>query len=244
MSYYQRPLANGQTFRCTVCGRIQHLKYVPSRYNPTRYVCRRCSAKTRRRVPNELVSISDDVVITEAVRKRLRKKAETEIPNGIEALENKIQSGMMIFFVITAFILTPLLFDGYSGGSWLFGLGWGLGLPFFINFIVLDHVFAKPKKERNEKIQLRVQELAEDRKREIAARKQVYSAPEWDKLRKQVIKENGRHCAQCRKLIQVDDDLTVDHIRPISIYPDLAFVRENLQVLCRKCNSAKSNREF
>ncbi|GAB4582177.1 HNH endonuclease [Nocardia sp. IFM 10818] len=34
-------------------------------------------------------------------------------------------------------------------------------------------------------------------------------------------------------------NLTVDHIQPLNLRPDLAFDLGNLQVLCRKCNSAK-----
>lgn len=33
----------------------------------------------------------------------------------------------------------------------------------------------------------------------------------------------------------------VDHIKPRSLFPDLALRLENLQVLCSQCNEAKSN---
>jgi len=235
VSYYQRPLAKGRTFRCASCGRIKRVKYVP-----TSDLCRRCAAKNRLKVPNELVSITDDVVVTSVVQKRLRGKAETEIPDDITAVEDKMKMGVFTFFIITGVIL----FLNTKGMVSLFALGWGLALPFLITFGVSKLLFDKPKRERNEKIQLRMRELAGERKREIEQRKQVYAAPEWGKLRKQVIKENGRKCAQCGKFIKNNDELTVDHMQPISKYPDLVFKRDNLQVLCRQFNSAKRDREI
>ena len=45
-------------------------------------------------------------------------------------------------------------------------------------------------------------------------------------------------CSSCG----ASDDLTVDHIIPYSERPDLAYDITNLDVLCRRCNSAKSTR--
>jgi 5-methylcytosine-specific restriction endonuclease McrA len=36
----------------------------------------------------------------------------------------------------------------------------------------------------------------------------------------------------------------VDHIKPRSLYPELALEFSNLQVLCMDCNQGKSNRDF
>lgn len=35
--------------------------------------------------------------------------------------------------------------------------------------------------------------------------------------------------------------MQVDHIQPLSKYPELALVEDNLQVLCKDCNMGKSN---
>ncbi|WP_226995885.1 HNH endonuclease [Gordonia phthalatica] len=35
------------------------------------------------------------------------------------------------------------------------------------------------------------------------------------------------------------EDLTVDHIQPLHLRPDLAYTLTNLDVLCRSCNGAK-----
>ncbi len=63
-------------------------------------------------------------------------------------------------------------------------------------------------------------------------------------IRKQVIKQKGRVCAECGRRIRKDGDITVDHIKPRSKYPDLSLEIENLRVLCRPCNSKKGSREF
>jgi len=59
-----------------------------------------------------------------------------------------------------------------------------------------------------------------------------------------VIQEDRHICKRCRKRVTEKKNLAVDHIKPRSKYPELALARENLQILCRRCNSAKGNREF
>jgi hypothetical protein len=67
-----------------------------------------------------------------------------------------------------------------------------------------------------------------------------YDRPEWKELRYRVLIKFGSRCLLCGTsgpgvVIQVD------HIRPISIYPELALTESNLQPLCRECNLGKSN---
>lgn len=38
-----------------------------------------------------------------------------------------------------------------------------------------------------------------------------------------------------------DKDLQLDHIKPVSKYPELTFEYSNLQILCKECNIKKSN---
>ncbi|MBF6330261.1 HNH endonuclease [Nocardia transvalensis] len=45
-------------------------------------------------------------------------------------------------------------------------------------------------------------------------------------------------CSSCG----ATDELTVDHIAPVSTRPDLAYELRNLQVLCRRCNGRKGAR--
>lgn len=67
-----------------------------------------------------------------------------------------------------------------------------------------------------------------------------YYSPEWRALRYRVFKTYGRVCALCRT---TEGQMHVDHIKPRSLFPELALVFENLQVLCRDCNLGKSNRD-
>lgn len=55
-------------------------------------------------------------------------------------------------------------------------------------------------------------------------------------LRSTVVQRDGGLCLHCRS----DDDLTIDHVHPISLggTDDLS----NLQLLCRRCNSSKKDR--
>ncbi|MGF1602027.1 MAG: HNH endonuclease [Thermosynechococcaceae cyanobacterium] len=45
----------------------------------------------------------------------------------------------------------------------------------------------------------------------------------------------------CGHIFPGIDYFTIDHIRPISKYPDLAIDTKNLQLLCDRCNRKKSD---
>ena len=47
--------------------------------------------------------------------------------------------------------------------------------------------------------------------------------------------KQGKACAACGGV----SDLTVDHIKPLAKYPELFMTWDNLQILCRSCNSKK-----
>ena len=64
-----------------------------------------------------------------------------------------------------------------------------------------------------------------------------YSSHEWSELRYRAFLEYGRECVVCG----TTKNLTVDHIKPLRKYPDLARDITNLQVLCRLCNRGKGD---
>lgn len=264
ISWYVRSLAEGQTFRCASCGRIKRVKYVP-----TSNLCRSCAAKKaaeKRSVSNTLValtstvkkttdkecivakipkaenvpvSIADSLVVTTVVQKRLRKRAEREIPR--PKAEKTAHNIEVYFWGLLALLFYPVVLSL----NWLgwFGLSLYVGTPILVH-LVIKAILAKPRRERQEQVVLRTHELAEERRKRIEEEQLFYSSPEWAKLRGLVIKEEGRVCAHCHRHIKNDSDVTVDHIRPRSKYPDLALRRENLRVLCRKCNSVKKDKEL
>lgn len=73
------------------------------------------------------------------------------------------------------------------------------------------------------------------RKQPNKSRRTGYTAA-WERLSKRIRKDSP-FCEQCGNTT----DLTVDHIIPISETPELHLERLNLRVLCRSCNSTRSN---
>lgn len=65
-----------------------------------------------------------------------------------------------------------------------------------------------------------------------------YLSKEWLSLRRIVLKKYGAICMKCGG----NEAIAVDHIKPRSLYPKLELDFDNMQVLCRSCNSKKSNK--
>ena len=76
-----RELAGDRKFRCAECGRVKRVKYVP-----TSNLCRRCAVRKatekRRSIPNIPITLADNLVVTKAVERRLKKKAEGDSDGG------------------------------------------------------------------------------------------------------------------------------------------------------------------
>ena len=66
-----------------------------------------------------------------------------------------------------------------------------------------------------------------------------------DEMRTQVFKEQGGLCASCKQEIIQDyrHPYVLDHIRPIAMEGSM-WDRENLQVLCERCNKQKTARDM
>lgn len=62
----------------------------------------------------------------------------------------------------------------------------------------------------------------------------------WIKIRYAVFLRDGKRCALCG--IE-NGRLHIDHIKPMSRYPELAWDIKNLQVLCEACNLGKSDKD-
>lgn len=231
----RRGLAGSARYRCEQCGRYDY----GNRFK-TANLCKKCAAK-RANLPVEL---ADQLVITTNVHKQLRKKAEAEIPRGtLEKVSNLV--GFLLFpvFLTSCPFVARIFFDGWSGALWWFIFGWAFVLP-TASLYAIDAIQAKPRRERREQVANRVLVLAKQRQEIMEERKAFYSSPEWKLLRDQVIREEGRTCADCGKRIRDDADITVDHKQPRSKHPELALRRGNLRVLCRRCNSRKAARDW
>ncbi len=77
-------------------------------------------------------------------------------------------------------------------------------------------------------------------KRTNAPSKDFYLSRPWQELRYKALKLHGRKCMVC---FVSNTELHVDHIKPISKFPDLKLCFDNLQILCRDCNLGKSNKD-
>lgn len=65
----------------------------------------------------------------------------------------------------------------------------------------------------------------------------------WKELRYRVLKASSGKCSLCGASASGGAVLHVDHIKPKSLFPDLALDESNLQVLCADCNIGKSNKD-
>jgi 5-methylcytosine-specific restriction endonuclease McrA len=68
-----------------------------------------------------------------------------------------------------------------------------------------------------------------------------YDTREWKQLRFRVLIHYQRRCMAC---FATNTVLHVDHIKPISKFPELRLDFNNLQILCETCNLGKSNVYF
>jgi hypothetical protein len=69
-----------------------------------------------------------------------------------------------------------------------------------------------------------------------------YYSKDFRELRLQVFLRDGEVCAYCKTVPAPGTSLTIDHIKPVSKFPELALDIDNLQVLCWECNQKKSNK--
>jgi len=86
----------------------------------------------------------------------------------------------------------------------------------------------------------RLSEFLEKRGLSVWDYRLIEASPVGDSLRYEVLKESGGRCSLCR-VTEGDARLEVDHIVPRSKGGSNA--KENLQVLCDRCNRGKSNRD-
>lgn len=218
-------------FICRECG-----KRKPGNFFISSSLCKKCSAKRRISPPNPTVEVSEGVLATKATLRRLRRRAESQIPKTWrDGLASII---VFLCFAVFWYVGFPLDKDNLGKSWWPFALMvWYFFLPGFSG-LLLSLKLSAP---RNRKIEEFTVELARRRKEQIEEAERFYGSPEWNALRKSIINEEGTKCNGCRRVIRRKKDITVDHILPRSKRSELALTRSNLQVLCRRCNSRKGD---
>ena len=68
-----------------------------------------------------------------------------------------------------------------------------------------------------------------------------YRTKAWRELRLSILLASDCSCKICGNTSEKGAVLHVDHIKPRSLYPELALDEGNLQVLCEDCNIGKSD---
>lgn len=167
MSWY-RELAGDQVFRCSKCGARRYVKYVP-----TGELCRSCATKKagkKRSDANVNIELADNLVITSEVWSRLDRKAEREIPiSSVERIGNFTSRWGQLFFWLTACpvanAVAPVSPE-YTVTFWLVLLAWALGGSGLLIYSG-EAIAKKPRIERAHKVSGRVDELAEERKKQL-----------------------------------------------------------------------------
>ena len=256
MGRYQK-LAGSNIFFCSDCGRRKNVMYVPSSSR-----CRQCALKHRHRDSRELVNVSDDLVVTEKVRRGLAEQASqllpsepSEPPHPSErkiGIGEGIQTAVVLLYFPIAIGILHITGVGFSERGLLLLLNgvWG---PLII-YIAIHRWLKEPRavyaarieryhERLTERIRKKTVELAQARAEQMHERQVFYASPEWKALRRQVIDEDGRTCKECGVYVKNTSEITMDHIQPRSRYSKLALNRDNLQVLCRSCNSSKGASE-
>jgi 5-methylcytosine-specific restriction endonuclease McrA len=207
--------------------------------------CKKChtqwrkeKAEERRRLKpaNENMEVAEGVVVTKNVRERLEKQAHCDVPRPRRMILSNLCEGIGLFTSLIAILVLAFTIGFHPKYA-----------PFLVTFTVVGFVVAHicnrihtaEETKRMPEVNARLEELARERQRKIDETNTFYASSEWRLVREQVIQEQGRVCQECRSRITDDYDLTVDHIKPRSKFPELALDKSNLQVLCRRCNSSK-----
>jgi HNH endonuclease len=66
----------------------------------------------------------------------------------------------------------------------------------------------------------------------------------WKRARYKALRVHGGKCQACGASAATGARITVDHIRPRRLFPQLALEQGNLQVLCSDCNEGKGNHDM
>lgn len=96
------------------------------------------------------------------------------------------------------------------------------------------------KRQRKGKIKIAAKDYITNLIRRQGVRS-LYDTKDWKELRVRVLAKFKKRCCACG-IDSTEKQIHVDHIKPLSIYPELSLSFENLQLLCIDCNQGKSNK--
>lgn len=64
-----------------------------------------------------------------------------------------------------------------------------------------------------------------------------YKSGKWKRKRRSILKRDKFLCQECKKYGRRRDAQTVHHIKAVELFPELAFVDNNLISLCNACHN-------
>jgi len=102
------------------------------------------------------------------------------------------------------------------------------------------------KRERLNSIKNKIKENYKKKARQKkvhpkATNKDFYKSDAWKALRYQALRNSEGTCQCCGAKARDGIQLHVDHVKPRSLFPELALDLDNLQILCDDCNIGKDN---
>ncbi len=129
---------------------------------------------------------------------------------------------------------------------WAAAVSWKMVVASLVGAFLLMSVGGRLSGQRRESVAVRARDLLfaslKAYEVDVVKEEHFYFSEEWLRLRAQIIRRDGVICKMCGKSTLPGMDLVVDHIKPRSVFPELALDPSNLQILCLSCNSRKGNR--
>lgn len=229
------------------------------KFGAYRKVCKKCEVKLKNKVKRENIAHVKKHGVTKSALKKIDSDAnwdalsearkfifstltteERESYDNTYSLESN--ASLIIGLSIPANFL--LFLNGFFYGALLW-LVWPL-VSKFISKEKEKHVCHIDSSINTLKTKLKPKHISR-LKEDWLERKKFHSSSEWvalreDFKRKKLKKDGFYSCFYCKKTLR--EDVTVDHIKPRSKYPELQFEVDNLVISCRSCNSSKGTKEL
>lgn len=70
-----------------------------------------------------------------------------------------------------------------------------------------------------------------------------FNSTRWKSLRNLALRRDDGICQECKRNGRMATGNQIDHIKPRSKFPELAYEIENLQTLCARCHNRKRREE-
>ncbi len=261
------PLTSSKTNlkRCPQCQKVKkesHFRYIKY-FHERRRICTRCEALERRKRKrdrqNERRLHVQEHGVTRSVWSRLRteaaiearKQATKDALSDLPVSQRRIYSfgrPLLGLCLILILFLTGQLSSAYQDGHFVEStfllvidlISVGVGIRLYRQIMKVDTCI----KDRSA---ILCEALFQEALRERIEYENFYRSPEWGVLRDAFLqaqkKVNGWYiCGLCSKPIFSETDLTIDHIKPRSKFPNLATEISNLRIACHPCNSSKGDK--